>query len=82
MSSCEKCWADAYRMEMAGEGSRPDLYERLIRDPNRNCTPEEQAGPDAKICLVCKRKVLHQITGQCMNPKCEADKARQDRHEI
>lgn len=67
MSSCEKCWADAYRLELAGEGSQPRIYERLIVErKDKPCTPEQQAGPDARICLDCKRKTVHQITGECV----------------
>jgi len=80
MSTCEKCWADAYRLELAGKGNQPRIYERLLRErKDHPCTPEEQAGPDAQICLNCKRKTLHQITGQCMNPECKKESSQSDR---
>lgn len=42
MSSCEKCWADAY---MGPYGDQVDKYQRLIKERENNpCTPEEQAG--------------------------------------
>jgi hypothetical protein len=60
VSSCEKCWRDA--------GGDSDRYRALLFDPNRpTCTPEEQAGPDAKECPICKRMTLHQHTGECMS---------------
>ena len=57
MASCEKCWRDAR--------GNPDRYAELVMQ--RECTPEEQAGPDAERCPVCKRMTLHQHTGECMN---------------
>ena len=58
MPSCEKCWRES--------GGDPALYEKLL-DTRPPCTPEEQAGPDAKRCPVCGRKTLHQQCGECMN---------------
>lgn len=62
MSSCEKCWADAYLMR-SGE-PQAVTYGRLVKE--RNCTPEQQAGPDATECSKCKRRTRHQYTGECM----------------
>ena len=66
MSSCEKCWTDAHR------GSQFDVveeYQRLMKERKEEpCTPEEQAGPDAKQCIPCGTWSLHQHTGECMNP--------------
>lgn len=56
MASCEKCWRDSM--------GDPDRYGRLVRE--RNCTPEEQAGPDRAECPKCSRKACHQFTGECM----------------
>jgi ferredoxin len=68
MPSCEKCWDDSFTLTyMTGE-DRVECYQRLIKE--RNCTPEEQAGHDAKKCPQCGRMTLHQYTGDCMNPKC------------
>jgi hypothetical protein len=66
MSSCEKCWSDAHRPDPYV--SVAEEYERLIeeRKGERACTPEQQAGPDARECPTCHRKVLHQYTGECM----------------
>lgn len=56
MSACEHCWAEA--------GGDVDRYGELLKV--RECTPEEQAGPDAKACPNCGRMTLHQFTGECM----------------
>lgn len=67
MPTCEKCWNDS--------GGNPRVYARLTEDRNLShqvCTPEEQAGTDADICPVCKRKTLHQMAHVCMNPDCIA----------
>lgn len=70
MSSCEKCWADAVAMEEDSSDLRSDVvreYYRLVQARSDSpCTPEEQAGPDAATCTVCRRKTLHQHTGQPM----------------
>jgi len=58
MPTCEKCWSDA-RGDLA-------MYEKLL-DTRLPCTPEEQAGPDAKRCPACGRMTLHQHCGKCMN---------------
>ena len=57
MASCEKYWADS--------NSNPDLYRNLIA--TRNCTPEEQAGPDAEACPKCGRLAIHIYCHECMN---------------
>ncbi len=56
MASCERCWTLA--------GGNAEYYSYLIK--TNNCTPEEQAGPDAKECPKCKRKTMHQLCGICM----------------
>jgi hypothetical protein len=58
MSTCEKCWRDSRREE--------NYKEVLDSRKDHPCTPEEQAGPDASECPLCKRKVCHQHTGECM----------------
>lgn len=65
MSMCERCWRDA-SMATAGDawGSQGDEYRRLIQ--TRICTPEQQAGPNAGECPVCRRMTLHQHTGERM----------------
>jgi hypothetical protein len=63
MPSCEKCWRDA--------GGNPLRYHLLL--DQRDCTPEEQAGEDAKICPKCKRKAIHQFSKICMNPDCKEE---------
>ena len=62
MSSCEKCWRDA-----SSDDDKAARYAELIEARKDNpCTPEDQAGPDAKECPSCRRMTLHQITGQAM----------------
>lgn len=56
MSACEACWRTA--------GGDPDYYRTLLRE--RNCTPEDQAGPEATVCVLCGRRTVHQHTGECM----------------
>ena len=69
MASCEKCWGDAYmRYRCDPSKSQAEHYGDLIRERKDNpCTPEEQAGIDAKECPKCKRKAIHQIVKHCMN---------------
>jgi len=45
-----------------------ERYKELVAADN--CTAEEQAGPHAKPCPVCKRVTLHQYTGECMDKGC------------
>ena len=68
MASCEKCWADSFTMTYGTGEDRIEKYQQLIKE--RNCTSEEQAGPDAGICHKCKRKTVHQFVGVCMVPGC------------
>lgn len=68
MSSCEKCWRDSAGARLYGSFD-DDPYGALLREreaSGNRCTPEEQAGQDAKICPTCKRKTLHQWTTECM----------------
>lgn len=68
MSACEKCWRDAHDSEDVAE-----RYRILIEARKDNpCTPEEQAGPDARECDSCGLVSIHQWTGECMNPKCSS----------
>ena len=69
MASCERCWAEAFRLSYVGPKSQAEYYFELIQ--KRNCTPEQQAGPDAQECPVCHRKTIHQVIGECMNEKCK-----------
>ncbi len=64
MSACEKCWKDAH---LYAGLSVTDEYQRLINERKDNpCTPEEQAGDDAKECPSCKRMTVHQHTDEPM----------------
>ena len=77
MSACEKCWRDSRSAD------EPNVeYVRLIE--SRQCTPEEQAGPDADECPVCERMTKHQHTGELMcgcdpTPWCNGCGAKRER---
>jgi hypothetical protein len=72
VSACEKCWRDAHRSDdVAAE------YTRLITERKANpCTPEEQAGDYATECPKCRRRSVHQHTGECMTFDCDYDEQR------
>ncbi len=66
MASCEKCWNDSRRAEYEGDSM---AYQRLLRSRDAEghvCTPEQQAGEDARECLTCKRMTIHQYAGVCV----------------
>ena len=68
MASCEKCWSDAYLRSRSSGKDQYECYIELISERAHNpCTPEQQAGEDAKICPNCGRKTIHQYCGVCMN---------------
>ena len=69
MPGCEKCWGDAYiRMRINPCKSQAEHYGDLINERKENpCTPEQQAGLDARVCPVCGRKTIHPILEECMN---------------
>lgn len=81
MASCERCWADSQRDPYAKEGEYGRLVARRNGVDERECTPEEQAGPDAETCQRCGRKTMHQICKDtCMVPSCQAaERARIER---
>lgn len=56
MPSCERCWREA-------EATLRN-YQDVVRE--NNCSPEEQAGPDAAMCEICHRKTVHQHVHICM----------------
>ena len=64
MASCEKCWSDAYTKSRGSGRSQTEVYSELVKQ--RDCTPEEQAGMDAKKCKICKRTAVHQMINVCM----------------
>lgn len=51
---------DAYH---SGE-SQADAYEKLVAA--HPCSPEDQAGEDAKVCPACDRRTVHQYAHVCM----------------
>lgn len=69
---CEKCWNDAFKKSQESHLSQPEWYSILMQQRNNNpCTPEQQAGVDAKLCPVCKKRTIHPYTKMCMNPNCK-----------
>jgi hypothetical protein len=65
MSACEKCWTDS---SISGKEYQVLLKEREAH--GETCSPEEQAGLNARYCQKCKRRTKHQHTNDCMNPEC------------
>lgn len=65
MASCEKCWVAAHTLAASDQTSVVEAYTKLVSEAHL-CTPEEQAGPGAGICVCCGRKALHQHAGECM----------------
>ncbi len=67
MASCEKCWSDSYmRIDTDPMKSQTEHYHELIEERKEHpCTPEQQAGEDAKECIICKRKTIHQYAKRC-----------------
>ena len=83
MPSCERCWRDSRMQELTGSG--PTYQELLAERGPDGCTPEQQAGPDARVCATCGRRAIHQhVTDWCMacNTKREAVACAEcERHE-
>ena len=65
MPTCEKCWASAYTVSVMTGEAQADVYGRFLME--RNCSPEEQAGHDARWCGACGRRAIHEVTGECMS---------------
>jgi ribosomal protein L37E len=59
MATCERCWAQSY-----GARDQAEEYRRLLLV--NDCTPEQQAGPEATRCPKCETLTCHQHTGQCI----------------
>ena len=68
MASCENCWRYASFQSMVSGKLTASIYERIIKE--RNCTPEEQAGPGATRCMWCRRRRVHEVADVCMNGAC------------
>jgi len=75
MSTCEKCWSDAYIISTKCYYNHSDTYITLLLERFENpCTAEEQAGQYATECSYCKKLTIHQHTNICVicgnfNPK-------------
>ena len=69
MASCEKCWSDAYMRTLSDPmKSQAEHYHNLIIErKDHPCTPEQQAGINAKKCPECGRLAVHEICHICMN---------------
>ena len=67
MASCEKCWGDAYMRSRENPiKAQAEHYADLVAERAESpCTPEEQAGHDAKDCPKCERKTIHQYAKVC-----------------
>ena len=82
MPSCEKCWADA--QVQSGPYFEAGDYYKLVaqRDAEgKNCTPEQQAGPNDSECKFCRRMTLHQHCNVCMNPDCQSKKEKSNENQ-
>jgi hypothetical protein len=64
MSSCERCWRIARIRSHDGGIDHLDAYREELAI--NQCTPEQQAGPDAERYPVCRRMTLHQYTREAM----------------
>ena len=75
MASCEKCWVDAAKRARGNsDKSQEEHYHDLIAERSHSpCTPEEQAGPGARVCPTCKRPIVHQFTHCCVICGCEPE---------
>ena len=65
MPCCEKCWSDTD----SPSGDHGEAYRARLAEVHKSgtiCTPEEQAGRDAKLCGNCGRLAVHQYAGLCM----------------
>jgi hypothetical protein len=67
MPSCEKCWSDSACSSQYNDHASEyrKLMDRRDRE-GRQCTPEQQAGPEATACPKCGRVACHQWCHICM----------------
>lgn len=67
MAACEKCWGDAFDRSRYTNKDQAECYKELLAERKDDpCTPEEQAGDDAKLCPKCNRLTIHQYAKVCM----------------
>jgi len=64
MVSCERCWERSHIIAREMGEEQTEAYRRLVR--TKDCTPEQQAGPEAGECGKCKTHTVHQHTRQCI----------------
>ena len=55
MPCCERCWSMA-------RGQADEYHRQLAAN---QCSPEQQAGPEATDCPKCQRKTVHQYAKVC-----------------
>lgn len=60
---CERCWSRACSEALSRGVPVVDVYGRLLGEDD--CTPEQQAGPDALACEACGRKAVHPAIKTC-----------------
>lgn len=65
MASCERCWSASYVDAYHSGESQADAYQKMVAA--HNCSPEDQAGPAAKVCPACDRQTVHQYAYVCMS---------------
>jgi len=44
MSGCEKCWGRAFTRAYCNGTSQSEEYQKLLKENEGKCSPEEQAG--------------------------------------
>lgn len=63
MASCERCWERSHVIARETGIEQTEEYRRLVLV--NDCTPEQQAGPEASECPKCQTRTVHQHTHQC-----------------
>lgn len=60
---CEHCWSRACNAHVLRGISIVKAYHALLNESE--CTPEQQAGPEALVCKACGRTAVHPYTKNC-----------------
>ncbi len=64
MASCERCWEMSRIVARETGEEQAEAYRRLVR--TSDCTPEQQAGREAKECPRCEARTVHQHVNECI----------------
>lgn len=65
MSSCEKCWGDAYLRARLSHRDQTDCYYELLEERKGNpCTPKEKAGQWWDEEKQCDSRVEDKVKGE------------------